>query len=575
MTRPPRLQDSQNKALRRTVEELLRTTRQDVAALPVDDVQELVHELQVHQIELEMQNEALRQAQEELEQSHERYRALYDQAPMGYLSVDSAGLIREANIMAGFLLGEARDLLVGRQIGEFLDAGSRDDFEKHKAAAFRTGSRQVCQLRTAGDETLALQVTSQTDKEGKLCRLTLADITLMKRMEKRLTAAHEGAQAANRAKTQFLATMSHEIRTPLNSVVGISDLLSRTPLDERQAQFVGTLKNSADALLSLVNEILDFSRVESGNIELECRPLDLRRVVAEAVEISRTGSVPARPDIDIEIDPSLPEAFLGDAFRLRQIVLNLVSNAVKFSPEGNIMVRVSGAPAGESRYSYSLEIAVIDTGIGISESKRDSIFDAFTQADPSTARQFGGTGLGLAICRRLVEAMGGEIGVCSELGEGSVFFINIPLESCAPPTLAPVKADHCLLPADCAQHRLLLVEDNPANILVASAYLEELGFDYDVCRSGRDALAQLEREEYSLVLLDLQMPEMDGYETALNIRANEALRSARPVPIVAMTAHVLAEDRDRCRDCGMDGHVSKPFDPAELQAALNAQLGAD
>ncbi|HYD19408.1 MAG TPA: ATP-binding protein [Patescibacteria group bacterium] len=571
MTPHPRSETVKIAKLRRAAEELLKTSRQDVAALPVGDVQELIHELQVYQIELEMQNEALRQAQDELEQSNKRYRELYDHAPMGYLSIDRNGVVLEANIMAGFLLGEERERLIGRRFAEYLAPETWDDFDKHKAAVFRSGARQICQLRTANDDATALQVSSQTDRDARVCRITLADVTLMKRLEQRLTAAHNVALSANRAKTQFLATMSHEIRTPLNSVVGISDLLSRSALDEKQAQFVATLKSSAGALLSLVNEILDFSRVESGTLELEYRPLDLRAVVTEAVGIACVAPDHSRSAIEIEYDPSLPEIFLGDAYRLRQILLNLVSNAVKFAAGGAIVVRATGAPIGGKR--YNLELSVIDTGIGISQAKRERIFEAFTQGDPSTARKFGGAGLGLAICRRLVEAMGGEIGVTSELGEGSVFFVNIPLDSCASrPELRPVNVNQCLLNDGGERHRLLLVEDNPANILVATAYFDEFGFDYDVCQSGREAILQLERKEYSLVLLDVQMPEMDGYETAQRIRAAEERRKARRVPIIAMTAHVLPEDRERCADAGMDAHVSKPFDPAELQLKLAEQL---
>lgn len=557
-------------SLRRKVEEILRTTRQDVAALPVGDVQELIHELQVHQIELEMQNDALRDAQQELEESREQYRQLYDHAPMGYLTVDRGGIIREANLMAGLLFGIGRDRMTGMQVADFLSPRCRDNFAAHKQNAFRSGVRQVCQVTTACEDAVALQVTSHTDRNNQLCRITLADVTLMKRLEKRLTTAQTAAQNANDAKTQFLAVMSHEIRTPLNAVVGISDLLSRSTLNAKQTQFVATLQTSATALLGLVNEILDFSRVESGNLELEYRPFDLRKLVAETVAINAGRTMRAR-EIAVEIEPELPPYLLGDSLRLKQVLVNLVSNAVKFAPDGDIIVRAAGSYAGA--HGFNLKLEVIDTGIGIPDSKRERIFDAFTQADASTARQFGGSGLGLAICQRLVNAMGGEIGVCSQLGEGSVFTVRVTLDCCdAPPDIQPVTVENCLLDRNGARHRILLVEDNPANILVAKAYLDEYGIDYDVCRTGKDALAQLSAHIYSAVLLDVQMPEMDGFETALRIRAIENARGMPRMPIIAMTAHVLPKDRERCHEHGMDAHVSKPIDPAELLARLTEQL---
>ena len=417
--------------------------------------------------------------------------------------------------------------------------------------------------------------------------VALEDITERKGTEFELAVARDAALEASRAKSSFMATMSHEIRTPMNGVTGLAGLLLSTPLDERQHQYADGIRRAGDALLSITNDILDFSKVEAGKLVLERIDFGLTEVVEEIGEMVAESAQVKGLQLLAYCSPELPLALRGDPSRLRQVLLNLASNAVKFTERGEVVISAHLESETPERTLVRFEVA--DTGIGLAEGNREVLFSPFTQADSSTTRQYGGTGLGLAISQQLVTAMGGELGVQSTLGRGSTFWFVLPLERVPSqaeqvPTAGPRAAtndpDAGGTVATCTgRGRLLVVEDNEVNQLVAVGILDHLGFTSEVAGNGREALAMLEATEFDAVLMDCQMPEMDGFEATVELRSIEQRLSDRVgmsvrTPVIAMTAGVVAGDRERCLAAGMDDYVAKPVRPAEIEAALGRWLPA-
>jgi signal transduction histidine kinase/CheY-like chemotaxis protein len=412
----------------------------------------------------------------------------------------------------------------------------------------------------------------ESDRAGQIDILTaevaamLADRRARLRHEEQLRRATLQADAANRAKSLLLANMSHEIRTPMTGVIGFTNLLAATQLNSEQQDYVEQIRSSGEALLTLINDILDFSKISAGKLALECRPLDLCKTLEQAVGLLAMQAAEKHLRLTVSIDPSTPPTILGDVVRIRQILVNLLGNAVKFTERGEVSISVSARLAEEGRHVISF--VVRDTGPGIPEEHQARIFDSFNQVDASISRKYGGTGLGLSISKSLAEQMGGAMALESEVGVGSTFRFTIRAlaveRDSAPPARATGLAE--IRTSDIPQMRLMVVDDNAVNRKLLSMTLQRLGIRAALATNGAEALESLSRSAYDVILMDVQMPVMDGLEATRRIRRSYPA-GAQP-RIVAMTAGAFPEDRAHCLEAGMDDYLSKPVNIDELVETL-------
>lgn len=419
------------------------------------------------------------------------------------------------------------------------------------------------------------RATALFDKQGKATRLvgSHADITASKQIHEKLELDKLHAEQANKAKTEFLAHMSHEIRTPLTAINGIAEILEKKPenMTEKQRQLVKTLLNSSSSLKDLINDLLDFSKIESGELELNNENFYLEDVFQGVISIMALKASEKGISFVFDYNETKEVEFFGDSMRLRQILINLVGNAVKFTDEGAVKIL---AQIEEREQQEFLRVEVSDTGIGISTENFDLVFDRFKQADSSVSRKYGGTGLGLPISKKLAQQMDGNIFLSSEYGKGSVFTLFLPFKNSSKNVVPRSNQEHLSKLNDKIKAQLnnetkiLIVEDYKGNIVVLTYILDDLNLPYDIARNGLEAVAKWKDNHYDLILMDVQMPEMDGFSATKEIRLIEAKQGIERTPIVAMTAHALIGDKDKCIEAGMDDYLPKPIVEDDLKKTM-------
>ena len=517
--------------------------------------------------------------------------SLYDNNPASkaVMGLEKGSEIHRLNLrvqfgdeMAEQVYATYREVIINRTPVSIEQAGMRGDgsriyfdtlfvpiFDLTGKAVFVCGvSRDITKIKDA--ETVALQANEKLLEYSVALESINQDLDRkVQERTKELEDAKRTVEEALEAKSSFVARMSHEIRTPINAVIGLSHLSLKTPLNMEQQDYINKILTSGEVLLSLVNDVLDFSKIEAGKMSIEVVPFSPRLIVEHAINMSSLKAKEKKLTLTVDISPTLPTMLLGDPLRIQQILVNLVSNAVKFTERGGICVRLYADI--DSRH-FSLRCDVIDTGIGIAKAFSDQLFQSFQQADDSITREFGGTGLGLAISRQLCELMGGKIWVNSAVGQGSTFSFTVPLSV---PANRLAHDEHGIAEGHTApnlsQYHILLVEDNIINQKVILGYLGDTGIQVDVAENGEEAISKVNNKDYNLVFMDIQMPVMDGLTATRKIRQLSHSKYHH-LPIIAMTAHVSQEAKKQSASAGMNAHLDKPIKKADLYKILQKHL---
>ena len=524
-----------------------------------------------------------KKADEALKESELRFRTMVEMAPDAIFIVNQTGAFIEVNAAACKQLGYTREQLLSCHVSDILPVSLVAKASwRLKTLENADSSYESFHVRSDGTQVPVELNIRKIMLNGNPAMLGIArDITERKQVETVLREAKEVAEDATKVKSEFLANMSHEIRTPLNGIIGMIGLLLDMDLNAEQYEYAQIASFSGEILLSLINDILDFSKIEARKLELETLDFDLRSTLKDTVDLLAIGAHEKGLELVCLVEPAVPLLLRGDPGRLRQILINLGGNAVKFTDKGKIVIRVS--LDGEDEQNVTIRFAVSDTGIGIPANRLDSLFSPFTQVDSSKTRKYGGTGLGLAISKQLAESMGGKIGLESKEGIGSTFWFTAAFEK-QPAGSGSAQEKFARIEGEVAMEhsagepaisgngyckmRILVAEDNPVNQKVAQAMLKKMGFRVDVVANGQEAINSIQMIPFDLVLMDCQMPEMDGFEATLCVR-QEGSKALNPhIPIIAMTAATMQGDREKCIQAGMNDFIAKPVQKRELSEML-------
>lgn len=511
---------------------------------------------------------AIKKASEAIKQSEEKYRGIIENLKLGILEVDNNDKIIKAYPQFCSLVGYEEDELIGESpTFLFLDESSRKIMAEQNEERLKGVSSvyEVPLIKKNGE--IAWVIISGAPFYSNQGKLTGSigihlDITERRKMESALRESKFKAEELNKVKELFLANMSHEIRTPMNAIVGMSELLEQTGLDNSQTKYLSAINSSSKNLLVLINDLLDFSKIESGNLSLELVDFNLRKLIAKSTEIVGLKAEENGVNVIYKVDDNLPEILNGDPTRLGQVLLNLLSNAVKFTTNGLVLVSVNLVKIKGDK--CLVEFIVKDEGIGIPESELINIFKDFTQAKKSTTRLYGGTGLGLSISQNILKLMNGTLEVRSELNKGSEFFFTIELEEAKNETSEKENNENYKIEKDFKQSFILLVEDNPLNSLMATTILEKWNCIIDLAENGVEAIEKLRAKTYDLILMDMTMPKMGGIEASQIIRDELKVET----PIIALTANAISGDSKKCLEAGMNDYLSKPYSQIDLNRVL-------
>ena len=575
---------SEAATIRQKAEELFsKGLDKSIAQLSEAEIYKLLHELEVHKIELELQNEELIQAKEELVIASEKYIELYDFAPSGYFTLSRNGEILQLNHLGAKMLGKERLQLKERLFHLFVSYDSKPIFRHFLEKVFGSNIIETCDvaLSVNGSSPMYVHLTGRAAENGEQCMVTVFDITQQKQTEIELTdlkihaekaqviaeearykaeTATHVAEDAVESKQQFLANMSHEIRTPMNAVIGFTNVLLKTKLNETQNKYLNAIKVSGESLIVLINDILDIAKVDARKMTFEKIPFSLLDSISIMHQLFDLKIKEKNLDMFDEYDNTIPQILVGDPMRFRQIILNLMSNALKFTSQGKISLRVRLIK--EDAKKVTIEFTLTDTGIGIGKDRLSQVFNKFEQADKDTSSSYGGTGLGLAIVKQMVEQQGGTVFASSELAKGSTFGFTLSFEKTIPKFELKKEIDSdtihdaTLFKPDLKSTKVLIAEDVELNQLLIKIILLDFGFDIDIASNGQIAIEYLKKNGYDIILMDLQMPVMNGFDATEYIRN----KMNSQIPIIALTADVTILDVEKCKTVGMNDYISKPID---------------
>ncbi|MDP2385715.1 MAG: ATP-binding protein [Bacteroidota bacterium] len=512
---------------------------------------------------------------ETIKKIEDRFGGFLESLPDAIVIVNNNGIIQIVNSQTETLFGYKKEEIVGEEVEKLMPSHHRNTHHAHRKNFWENpaprpmgapGRDLFAQRKDGGEFPVSISLNKLEIEEGVFVLAAIRDVSYQKRIERELTearvlaelateialVAQEKAESAMKAKQQFLSNMSHEIRTPMTAIIGFSKVVLKTDLTEKQKEYVSAIKTSSDSLLVLINDILDLAKVDAGKMTFEQTAFNMKSDISAMLNLFDLKFKEKNLELIRKYDSTIPKVLLGDSVRLNQIILNLVSNAIKFTTKGEIIVSVR--LLNEDEEKVTIEFAVSDTGIGLAENMISTIFENFQQATSSTARLFGGTGLGLAIVKQLVERQGGTINVKSKINEGSTFSFILSFQKTK--TEIELESDIVKLDTEIKKIKVLVVEDVALNQLLMKIILDDFGFERDIADNGKEALEKLQTKSYDIILMDLQMPEMNGFEATDHIRN----KMNSKIPIIALTADVTADDLAECKAVGMNDHIAKPID---------------